>query len=286
VESSPAYTANSAPRKASFLRLAAQLLRLDKPVGALLLYWPCAWGVLLAASPARWDLLALLLLGAAAMRGAGCVVNDMLDRRIDAGVARTAMRPLASGALSLRAAWLILAGALGVGLLVWLALPAAARWLSLASVPIAALYPLAKRFFPCPQLVLALVFNIGVLVGWLATGQGLEPAAWLLYAGCIFWTLAYDTVYAWQDRADDARLGVYSSARLVAGAPKVWVGAGYALFALSWLFLGAWSAAALILAAAGGLLWWWDLTRPLEAGRFFAANAALGAALALLLMMR
>lgn len=255
-------------------------------MGALLLYWPCAWGVLLAGSPVRWDLLALLLLGAAAMRGAGCVVNDIMDRRIDAGVARTAMRPLASGALSLKAAWLILAAALGVGLLVWLALPAAARWLSLASVPVAALYPMAKRYFLCPQLVLALVFNIGALVGWLATGQGLTPAAWLLYAGCIFWTLAYDTVYAWQDREDDARLGVYSSARLVDAAPKLWVGAGYALFAASWLFLGLRDAAALIMVAAGGLLWWWDLTRPLQAGRFFAANAALGAGLAPLLVMR
>jgi 4-hydroxybenzoate polyprenyltransferase len=195
----------------------ALLARFDRPIGWWLLFWPCAWGVLLAGGGARWDLLLWLLAGAVAMRGAGCVYNDIVDRDLDSKVARTAARPLASGAVNVRAAWIWLALLCLVGLVVLLRLQPPAQLVALASlVPVAA-YPFMKRITWWPQAWLGLVFSWGALVGWqeVASGRGLGRIEVIaaLYAGSIAWVIGYDTIYALQDRDDDALIGVRSSAR-------------------------------------------------------------------------
>jgi len=191
------------------------LMRLHKPIGIWLTFWPAAWAVAMA-SPApihtQWVLLALLLLGAALMRSAGCIINDLADRKFDAQVARTAGRPLAAGTVSRREALLLLALLLLLAFGLLLVLPYDALWLALLTLPLVALYPFMKRFTWWPQLFLGLTFNLSALFGWLeASGDITLSAAWL-YIAAIFWTLGYDTLYAMQDMADDARIGVKSTA--------------------------------------------------------------------------
>jgi len=191
----------------------AQLARLDRPIGTWLLVLPCWWGVALA-SPGwpDWRALALFALGALAMRGAGCTINDMADREYDAKVARTATRPIASGAVSVRQAALFLCLQLLIGLAVLSQFNGFTFKLALASLGLVAIYPFAKRVTYWPQLVLGLAFNWGALVGWSAvTGSLAWPAAAVYVAG-IFWTLGYDTIYAHQDKEDDMIVGVKSSA--------------------------------------------------------------------------
>ncbi len=212
-----------------------ELARIHRPIGALLLFYPCLWGVLLAhttgASQAESQntllLLAMLLIGALAARGAGCVWNDITDRDIDAHVARTAARPLVRGAVSLRGAYVFLVVLLAIALAVLLALPPLA-WLAVAAIlPVVAFYPFSKRVFFAPQLILGVCFNWGVWVGWLATEpasakatlidlQGLGGVLGLLYLGGIFWTLLYDTIYALQDHTYDRKQGLHSLAVLLA----------------------------------------------------------------------
>jgi 4-hydroxybenzoate polyprenyltransferase len=185
----------------------ALLARFDRPIGWWLLFWPCAFGIALAGGlRERWDLLFWMLIGAIAMRGAGCVWNDMVDRDLDRQVARTASRPIASGMVSMRAAamW---AGALClIGLAVLVQLP----WLAQV---VAVAYPFMKRITWWPQAWLGMVYSWGALVGWVAVGGPVGPAVLMLYAGCILWTIGYDTIYALQDIEDDALVGVKSSAR-------------------------------------------------------------------------
>jgi 4-hydroxybenzoate polyprenyltransferase len=189
------------------------LARLDRPIGWWLLFWPCAWGVALAgAAFARFDLILWLLVGAVAMRGAGCVYNDIVDRELDAQVERTRGRPLASGAVPVEAAWAWLLILCGVGLVVLLQLPMFAALIALASLALVAAYPFMKRITWWPQAWLGLVFSWGALVGWAAIAGDIAVPALLLYAGGIAWVIGYDTVYALQDREDDALIGVRSSA--------------------------------------------------------------------------
>jgi 4-hydroxybenzoate polyprenyltransferase len=198
------------------LRPYASLARFDRPIGWWLLYWPCAWGVLLGGgAAAQWPLLLWLLLGAIAMRGAGCVYNDIADRDLDAQVARTRLRPIASGAVSVKRAWLWLVALSLVGLVVLLQLRWDAQLVALASLAPVAAYPFMKRITWWPQAWLGLVFSWGALVGWIAvSGHGGHPywAMFLLYFGAIAWVIGYDTIYALQDREDDALIGVRSSA--------------------------------------------------------------------------
>jgi 4-hydroxybenzoate polyprenyltransferase len=190
------------------------LARFDRPIGWWLLFWPCAFGVALAGGlPARWDLLLWLLVGAVAMRGAGCVYNDIIDRDLDAQVARTAARPIASGAVSRSAAAIWMAVLCLVGLLVLWQLPRLAQMVALASVVLVAAYPFMKRITWWPQLWLGLVFSWGALVGWVAITDGGGPALMWLYVGTIAWVVGYDTIYALQDIEDDALVGIGSSAR-------------------------------------------------------------------------
>jgi 4-hydroxybenzoate polyprenyltransferase len=195
------------------LRPYASLMRLDRPIGAWLLFWPCAWSVALAGmGPNGVRLILWLALGAWAMRSAGCVWNDIVDRDLDAKVERTRLRPLASGRASLAGAWALLAALALVGLVVLLQLGRTAQIVAVASLAPVALYPFMKRITWWPQAWLGLVFSWGALVGWPAVRGELGATAVVLWAGSIFWVIGYDTIYALQDREDDALVGVKSSA--------------------------------------------------------------------------
>jgi 4-hydroxybenzoate polyprenyltransferase len=209
-------------RAPAFARPYLQLSRYDRPVGFWLLALPCLIGLVLARIPAGlvaedgW-LALLFVIGAVAMRGAGCTYNDILDRDIDAKVARTALRPLPSGAVTLQQAWVWLLTQCAVGLAVLLALPDFAKLVALCAIPMVALYPLMKRITWWPQVWLGLTFNWGALVAPAAIRAEIALADWLLYAGLVLWTLGYDTIYAIQDREDDALIGVRSTARRFGG---------------------------------------------------------------------
>ena len=213
----------------------ALLARFDRPIGWWLLFWPGAWAVALSGGAVdRWQLILWLLLGSIAMRGAGCVYNDIVDRDLDRQVARTRSRPLASGAVSLRAAWIWLGLLCLIGLVVLLQLRPAAALVALASlVPVAA-YPFMKRITWWPQAWLGIVFSWAALVGWIETAkQPLLPLG-LLYAGCIAWVVGYDTIYAVQDVEDDALVGVRSSARALGSHVRGGVALFYAIALLLW----------------------------------------------------
>lgn len=212
----------------------ALLARLDRPIGWWLLFWPCAWGVLLAGGADRWWLLAWLLLGAVAMRGAGCVYNDIVDADLDRQVARTAARPVASGAVSKRAAWAWLLVLCLVGLAVLLQLRWPARQVALASLAPVAAYPFMKRITWWPQLWLGLVFSWGALVGWSELRLDRLDVLALLYLGSIAWVVGYDTIYALQDREDDALVGIRSSALRLGSNVRSGVGAFYAAALAAW----------------------------------------------------
>ncbi len=199
----------------SALRGYVRLMRLDRPIGTWLLLLPCWWGACLASpSGPSPRLLVLFAVGALVMRGAGCVINDLWDRRLDQQVERTRTRPLASGAVTVPQAFALLALLLSVGLSVALQLSGLALVVALASTPLFVLYPLAKRVTFWPQFVLGLAFNWGVWVAFAEGGSVFHPAAAALFAAGVFWTLAYDTIYAVQDKADDARVGMKSTALL------------------------------------------------------------------------
>jgi 4-hydroxybenzoate polyprenyltransferase len=219
------------------LRPFASLMRLDRPIGSWLLYWPCAWSVALAAVGGRWDLFLWLALGAFAMRSAGCVYNDIVDRDLDARVERTRLRPLASGRVSLRSAWLLIGLLCAIGLLVLLQLNSLAAIVALASIAPVAAYPFMKRITWWPQAWLGLVFSWGALVGWPAVTGSIGWTPLLLWFGSIAWVVGYDTLYAIQDKEDDALVGVKSSARRLGDKAPL----GIAIFYLAALLL--WGAA-------------------------------------------
>ncbi|KAJ1381039.1 UbiA prenyltransferase family, partial [Ochromonadaceae sp. CCMP2298] len=187
------------------------LARVDKQVGTLLLMWPCFWSTCLAAPMGGVPDLALLAkfaVGSFVMRGAGCTINDLWDKDFDKHVERTKSRPLASGAISVPQALGFLCAQLTCGLTVLVSLNAETVLLGLLSMPLVVCYPLMKRFTNWPQLVLGLTFNWGALVGWTAvTGPSLLSEALPLYCAGVCWTLVYDTLYGYQDRKDDKRIG-------------------------------------------------------------------------------
>jgi len=220
------------------IRPYASVMRLDRPIGAWLLFWPGAWAVALAGMGRHGIALILwLALGAWAMRGAGCVYNDIVDRDLDRRVERTRLRPLASGRMTLMSAWVLLTGLSLIGLLVLVQLQPVAQLVAIASLAPVAAYPFMKRITWWPQAWLGLVFSWAALVGWAAVTGELGVTALLLYAGSICWVLGYDTIYALQDREDDALVGVKSSALALGRHVRVGV-VGFYLAALS-----LWSAA-------------------------------------------
>jgi 4-hydroxybenzoate polyprenyltransferase len=222
----------------------ALLARFDRPIGWWLLFWPCAWGLMLSGMPgSSWWMLPAMLVGAIAMRGAGCVYNDIVDRDLDARVERTRNRPLASGQVSVKAAWAWLFALVAIGLAVWLSLPLGAKLWSLATLPVIALYPFMKRITWWPQAFLGIVFGSGALIGFVAGDwQGVlaerSMAGWLLYWGAILWVIGYDTIYALQDVEDDALVGVRSSARALGSRVRLGVAGFYsgALVLWGWAF--------------------------------------------------
>jgi 4-hydroxybenzoate polyprenyltransferase len=229
-------------RLPGWLRPYAVLARWDRPIGTWLLLWPCWWAAALAPGGPHLGHFALFALGAIAMRGAGCVINDLADRDIDAKVERTRHRPLASGQLSLRQAYTFLLLQLLVGLLVLLSLDPLTIAVGLASTPLILVYPFMKRITWWPQAFLGLTFNWGALVGWTAATGELAAAALVLYVAGFFWTLGYDTIYAHQDKADDALIGVRSSALWLGAATPRWLwgfyGVSLALLALAGALAG------------------------------------------------
>ena len=238
----------------------AQLARFDRPIGWWLLFWPCAWGVWLAGAGAQWTLVAWLLVGSIAMRGAGCVYNDIVDADLDRKVARTASRPVASGRISKKLAWGWLLALCLVGLIVLLQLRQEAQLVALASLALVAAYPFMKRLTWWPQAWLGMVFTWGLLVGWTALRWDNWDVLTAMYAGAVCWVVGYDTIYALQDREDDALVGIRSSALRMGARVKAGVGLFYAfsviLWSLAfWLYRGDWIALLALVPAALHLLW-------------------------------
>jgi 4-hydroxybenzoate polyprenyltransferase len=233
-----------------YLRLA----RLDRPIGSWLLLMPCWWSVGLAAVHARsqvnvWHLL-LFFIGAFAMRGAGCTWNDIVDRDLDSQVERTRSRPIPSGQVTVASAAAFLMLQALVGLAVLLQFNRFTIYVGFASLAVVAIYPFMKRITYWPQIVLGLAFSWGALMGWPATFARLDLPALLLYAGAISWVIGYDTIYAHQDREDDALIGIKSTALLFRERTKPMLELFYAL-AVALIALAGWSAGAGLLFALG-----------------------------------
>ena len=269
------------------LRPYLRLMRADRPIGTWLLLFPCWWGLALAAPAGGAPdarLPVLFALGAVVMRGAGCTYNDIVDRDIDARVARTADRPIPSGAVSVRQAALFLALQLAVGLAILLALSPLAILLGIGSLALVLTYPFMKRVTYWPQAFLGLTFNWGALMGWAAATGRLEAPALVLYAAGIAWTLVYDTIYAHQDKDDDALIGVKSTALKFGARTKAWL-AGFAavsvlLLAASVQLGGAGWPALVAVALVGAHLAWQigavDLDDPADCLAKFRANRWIG----------
>ncbi len=266
----------------------AMLARFDRPIGWWLLFWPCAWGVWLTGAGAQLALVGWLLVGAIAMRGAGCVYNDLVDADLDRQVARTANRPLASGRVSKRMAWGWLLVLCVAGLLVLLQLRFEAQIVALASLALVAAYPFMKRITWWPQAWLGLVFTWGLLVGWTQLRWDHWDALAAMYAGAICWVIGYDTIYALQDREDDALVGIRSSAlrmgARVRGGVGLFYGLAVASWALSFWFLRPdWIALLTLLPAALHLLWQVATLDPADADNplvRFRSNRTAGALVA------
>ena len=274
----------------------AQLARWDRPIGWQLLLWPCWWSAALAASAyARPDdslasllpqlsTLLLFLIGAVAMRGAGCTYNDLVDEGIDNQVERTRSRPLPSGQVSRRQAWAFLILQALVGLVVLVQFNSFAILLGLCSLVVVAIYPFMKRITNWPQFVLGLAFSWGALMGWAAEFGDLDGPAILLYAGSILWTIGYDTIYAHQDKEDDAIVGVRSTARLFGANTKPWLvglyGGALLCFALAFASAQAPVVALAGLIAAGAhmtrQITTLDIDNPDQCLRLFKSNNVVG----------
>jgi len=277
----------------------ALLARLHRPIGAWLLFLPGLWSILLGShvaglSAARmaW-LLALFAVGAVLTRGAGCVVNDIWDRDLDRKVSRTATRPLASGAVRMRGALVFLAAVSVLALTILLQLDAAAIRLGVASLVLVIMYPAAKRVTWWPQLMLGITFGWGAPMGYAATVGHLDGTAGMLYLGAIFWILGYDTIYAHQDREDDALIGVRSTARLFAQNSRPFLAVCYAatilciavsgwVAGLSFVFFAVLLLPAVLLGRQVALL---DIDNPAQCDKLFHANRAVGLAVGLAILL-
>jgi 4-hydroxybenzoate polyprenyltransferase len=227
----------------------ARLARLDRPIGTWLLLFPGWWGIALASE--RWPAPALMLLfavGAVVMRGAGCTLNDIADRHYDAQVARTRLRPLPSGAVSVGQAAVFLLAQVAAGALVLFSLNRTSVLFGSAVLVLIATYPFMKRVTYWPQVFLGLNFNWGALIGWTAVTGALSWPPILLYFGGVFWTIGYDTIYAHQDKDDDIRIGIKSSAIALGSHTRPWLFVFYATALLLW-------AAAGLVAGLGAMFW-------------------------------
>ena len=254
-----------------------QLMRLDRPIGWWLLLLPCWWGLFLAqiargrGLPDLWFAF-LFLFGAIIMRGAGCTLNDIIDRKFDALVARTRSRPIPSGRVSVTQAFAFLTALSLIGLVILLQFNSYTIMLGSASLLIVAIYPFMKRITHWPQLVLGFAFNWGALVGWSAVQDSLSWAPIAIYLGGIFWTLAYDTIYAHQDKEDDVLIGVKSTALQFGESTRSWL-IGFFILALLSIDMALWLAGASFIAHMGVALAGLHAARQIK--RFEANNSAL-----------
>src|SRR5438874_9424821 len=263
----------------------ARLARWDRPIGTWLLLFPGWWGIALA-SP-RWPdplLLLLFAIGAVAMRGAGCTLNDIADREYDGKVARTRLRPLPSGRVTVLRALVFMAAQLAVGAAILFSLNPACWWLGIGVLALIGTYPFMKRITYWPQLFLGLNFNWGALLGWTAVTGAIAWPAMLLYLGGICWTLGYDTIYAHQDKEDDARIGVKSSALALGERTRPWLVAFYAGALALWAAAGSaaglgWPFRFALAGAAVQLMWqanWVDTGDPADCLAKFRLNRVVG----------
>ncbi len=225
------------------LNLFIELTRLKKPIGYMLLFWPCVWGLTLAYDfSERLDLyffyLLLFFLGSVLMRSAGCIVNDVLDRKFDKKVLRTKSRPIASGKISVLTALVYASILCFLALLVLINFNYFTIFLAFASMPLAFTYPLMKRYTYWPQLFLGITFNYGLVLGWTSIKDEIDILPIIFYLGAIFWTLGYDTIYGYQDIKDDEIIGVKSTSIKFKQIPKVFLSMVYSLFFLSLIFVG------------------------------------------------
>jgi 4-hydroxybenzoate polyprenyltransferase len=272
------------------LRPYLQLMRADRPIGVWLLLWPCLWSSALAAMAARaafpdpWHI-ALFAVGAFVMRSAGCIYNDIADRRYDALVARTRRRPIASGRVSVASAAVLMIALCFCGLAVLLQFNAFAIALGMGSLAVVAVYPFMKRVTDWPQAVLGLAFSWGALMGWAAEFGRLDWPALALYAGAVAWTIGYDTIYAHQDKEDDAVVGLKSTALRFGARTRAWLtlfyGAALALIGAAAMGAGAGWAFFAFWLAAGAQAAWQIATLDIDDGgnclKRFRSNHAFGA---------
>jgi len=220
-----------------------ELTRLKKPIGYMLLFWPCAWGLTLAYDFSN-DLntylfyLFLFFLGSVLMRSAGCIVNDVLDRNFDKRVSRTRDRPIASGKVSVKLALFYATVLCSLAFLVLINFNYFTILIALASMPLAFSYPLMKRFTYWPQLFLGVTFNYGLILGWTSINNEIDFIAIIFYLGAIFWTLGYDTIYGFQDIKDDEIIGIKSTSIKFKSKPNVFLSICYSLFLISILLVG------------------------------------------------
>ena len=225
------------------LKLFIELTRLKKPIGYMLLFWPCAWGLTLAYDFSEklvkyYFYLALFFLGAVLMRSAGCIVNDILDKEFDKKVFRTKNRPIASGQISVKTALIYASTLCLLALLVLLNFNKYTILLALGSMPLAFTYPLMKRFTYWPQLFLGITFNYGLILGWTAVSSELNILPVLFYFGAIFWTLGYDTIYGYQDIKDDEIIGLKSTSIKFKNNPNKFLIICYSVFLFIILTIG------------------------------------------------
>ena len=282
----------------AFVQPYLRLGRFDRPIGTWLLLFPCWWSITLAELGTgkpypRLDYLALFALGALAMRAAGCAFNDFIDRDIDAKVQRTASRPIPSGQVPPAAALVFVVVMSLVGLAVLVKFNNFAVYLAITSLALVLVYPFAKRFTAYPQLLLGLAFNWGALVGWASIKGTIGLPAVVLYIGCVRWTVGYDTIYAHQDKRDDAELGIGSTALRFGENTISYVGALYGSAVVLWLLAGALAGTHLIYFLAVTLVFlqmsWQvatlDTTDPANCLRRFQSNRDVGVAVFLGLVL-
>ena len=225
------------------LNLFVELTRLKKPIGYMLLFWPCAWGLTIAYDFSLnlniyFFYLLLFFLGSVLMRSAGCIVNDVLDRKFDKKVLRTKDRPIASGKISIKLALLYSVVLCLIAFLVLINFNFFTIIIALASMPLAFTYPLMKRFTYWPQLFLGITFNYGLLLGWTSINEEISLIPIIFYLGAIFWTLGYDTIYGYQDIEDDEIIGVKSTSIKFKKNPKIFLSTCYSIFTLLFIFTG------------------------------------------------
>src|SRR6056300_562376 len=225
------------------LNLFIDLIRIKKPIGFMLLFWPCAWGLSLAYDFSKglnlyFFYLTLFLLGAILMRSAGCIVNDIFDREYDSKVSRTKERPIASGRITVKLAVLYSALLCLIALIVLLNFNSITIIFAICSMPLAFSYPLMKRFTYWPQLFLGITFNYGFVLGWMSIEEKISLIKLVFYIGAIFWTLGYDTIYGFQDINDDEIIGLKSTSIKFKNNSKLFISLCYLFFSIILILVG------------------------------------------------